>query len=163
MGDLAFQTLLLANLAATLFMTGVIWFVQIVHYPLFDSMCENFPAYHKRHSSLTTWVVGPPMLVEAATAVGLIFIAPANFAPWTLWTGLALVVVIWISTAFVQVPCHDLLAKSFAAPCHRRLVMTNWFRTLAWTIRSGLMLWIVGELISKKQALAIASLPTFCR
>jgi hypothetical protein len=145
MNELAFPALLLANLAATLFMTGVIWFVQVVHYPLFDAVCGEFAAYHKRHSSLTTWVVGPPMLVEAATAALLIFFAPSSVAPGMLWTGLALVVVTWISTAALQVPCHNLLAKSFASPCHKRLVITNWLRTAAWTTRSGLMLWIVGS------------------
>lgn len=28
--------LLLLNLASALFMTGLIWFVQVVHYPLFE-------------------------------------------------------------------------------------------------------------------------------
>jgi hypothetical protein len=56
---------LLANLAATLFMVGVIWFVQVVHYPLFSRVgSEKFSLYPKAHSRLTTYVVGPPMLVE---------------------------------------------------------------------------------------------------
>ncbi len=32
------DTLFLAQTAATLFMTGLIWFVQIVHYPLFATI-----------------------------------------------------------------------------------------------------------------------------
>jgi hypothetical protein len=56
---------LLAHLAATLFMAGVIWFVQVVHYPLFSRIgSEKFSLYSKAHSRLTTCVVGPPMLVE---------------------------------------------------------------------------------------------------
>jgi hypothetical protein len=56
---------LLAHLAATLFMVGVIWFVQVVHYPLFSRAgSEKFAIYSEAHSRLTTYVVGPPMLVE---------------------------------------------------------------------------------------------------
>ena len=44
--------------AATLFMAGVIWFVQVVHYPLLDGVgTDGSAAYQKRHSRLTTWAV----------------------------------------------------------------------------------------------------------
>ena len=57
--------LLLANLSATLFMVSVIWFVQMVHYPLFARVGqEKFALYSGAHSRLTPYVVGPPMLVE---------------------------------------------------------------------------------------------------
>ena len=57
---------LLAHVAATLFMVGVIWFVQVVHHPLFSRVGpEKFSLYSEAHSRLTTYVVGPPMLVEA--------------------------------------------------------------------------------------------------
>lgn len=56
---------LLAHVAATLFMVGVIWFVQVVHYPLFPRVGpEKFSLYLEAHSRLTTYVVGSPMLVE---------------------------------------------------------------------------------------------------
>ena len=56
---------LLANLGATLFMVGVIWFVRVVHYPLFSRVGgESFALYSEAHSRLTTYVVGSPMLVE---------------------------------------------------------------------------------------------------
>jgi len=33
--------------------------------------------------------------------------------------------VIWLSTAFVQVPCHEVLSRSFDSDVHQRLVSTN--------------------------------------
>ena len=57
---------LLAHLAATLIMVGVIWFVQVVHYPLFSRVGpEKFSLYTEAHPRLATYVVGPPLLVEA--------------------------------------------------------------------------------------------------
>lgn len=60
----------IVHLAATLSMVGLIWFVQIVHYPLFAYVgAEKFIAYEAAHARLTTWVVAPPMLTEALTAL----------------------------------------------------------------------------------------------
>jgi hypothetical protein len=36
----ATQLLLLANLVLTAFLTGLIWFVQVVHYPIFLQVKE---------------------------------------------------------------------------------------------------------------------------
>ncbi len=56
---------LLAQVASTLALTGLVWFVQIVHYPLYPSVgAASFPAYQKRHIWLTNLVAGPLMLVE---------------------------------------------------------------------------------------------------
>ena len=135
---------LLGHLAATLFMTGLIWFVQVVHYPLFAGTGgAEFADYEQRHTGLTTWVVGPPMLVEGATALLLFWYRPAGVAAWQLWAGAALLAVIWLSTALVQVPCHEVLSRGFDSLAHRRLVGTNWMRTAAWSLRGLLALWMV--------------------
>ena len=52
---------LLAHAAATLYMVGLIWFVQVVHSPLFSRVgADGFVPYAAAHGVLTTWVVGPP-------------------------------------------------------------------------------------------------------
>ena len=59
--------LFLAHVAATLVMVGVIWFVQIVHYPLFSQVSEAaFNLYEAQHTRLTTYVVAPAMLKPAS-------------------------------------------------------------------------------------------------
>jgi len=126
------ELLLLLHAGATLWMVGLIWFVQIVHYPLMASVGqEQCCAYSLAHQKRTTLVVGPPMLVELVTAVGLVL---AGFGVLA-WIGLGLIAVNWISTAAVQVPCHHRLTKGFDAKAHRRLVATNWVRTIAWSAR----------------------------
>lgn len=134
---MTFATVLVVNTAATLFMTGLIWFVQVVHYPLFGAVGQQgFPGYEQSHARLTTFVVGPPMLVEAATALLLAALRPH----WITYLGLALLAVIWISTAALQVPAHNALGSGFDAAVHSRLVTTNWIRTVAWTARAVLCL-----------------------
>lgn len=144
MTESCLMMLLLSHFAATFFMTGVIWFVQIVHYPLFASTgSTDFRTYEQQHSSLTTWVVAPPMFTEAITAVLLFWWRPLGVSNWQLSIGLALVMVIWLSTALVQVPCHDALSQGFDSKVHQRLVRTNWIRTVTWSLRSLLVLWMV--------------------
>ncbi len=139
--------ILLISTGAAWFMCGLIWFVQIVHYPQFsDVPVAQFCAYHRRHTRLTTFVVAGPMLIEMASAVWLVIAPPAGLAAWINWSSLALVGVTSVSTAALQVPAHNCLSTAFAAPIHQRLCRTNWIRTFAWSARAILMLWAVGKL-----------------
>jgi hypothetical protein len=133
---------LLLNAAVTLFMTGLIWFVQVVHYPLFNHVgSENFTTYAARHSNLTTLVVLVPMVVELVTAFALLWQRPEGIALWQLGVGLLLVGMIWLSTALLQVPQHSVLGQGFNDAAFGTLVSSNWLRTLAWTLRSVLVLY----------------------
>lgn len=68
---------LLAHVGAALFMVGEIWFVQVVHYPFFSRVGEEgFTFYSETHSRLTSYVVGPPMLLEAVSALLLVTLPP---------------------------------------------------------------------------------------
>ncbi len=137
--------LLLIHAAATLFMAGLIWFVQVVHYPLMAKVGEDgFLAYESHHQRLTTRVVGPAMLVELISAAWLI-IDPLKYYPvWLAYVGISLLAVIWLSTALLQVPRHRELERGFSSNAHRRLVYSNWLRTVAWSLRAVLVLWMVG-------------------
>lgn len=143
------QLLLGLNLFSTLAMVGLIWFVQIVHYPMFRNVGEgSFLDYARLHQRLTTWVVAPFMLVEAFTAVGLLYCSPKSIPSSWLWTGIALVFIVWLSTAVLQVPRHGALAEGgFSAIHHSALVTSNWVRTIAWTARGLLMTTIVCRLL----------------
>ena len=143
MNDPIIRLLFLAHVGSSLYMLGLIWFVQVVHYPLFANVgSQEFPSYEQHHTTLTTWVVAPAMLIELATAVLLIRFRPTSVAEWSVWTGLALLGVSWLSTALIQVPCHELLSRVFDPVVHQRLVSTNWLRTIAWSLHGGLVLWM---------------------
>ena len=138
--------LLLAHAAATLFMVGIIWFVQVVHYPLFARVgAAGFAAYSTTHARLTGLVVGPPMLVEAATAIALVVSTPPKVSSWLLWVGLVLLAGIWLSTALLQSPSHTELGRGFDLSAHHSLVGSNWVRTVLWSLRGLIVLWILSE------------------
>ncbi|MEP0545996.1 MAG: hypothetical protein ABJF88_03625 [Rhodothermales bacterium] len=140
--------LVLGNLLGTLAMSGVIWMVQLVHYPLFAGVgSDGFVAYEAAHQTRITWIVFPAMVLELGTAAALVWLRPDAVPPWMVWVGLGLVGVVWLSTAFVQVPLHTALSAGFDGDAHARLVTTNWIRTAAWTLRAGLVLWMTALLM----------------
>lgn len=132
--------LLLANAFATFWMAGLIAFVHRVHYPLFDRYGrDDCAATMLAHQSRTSWVVGPPMLVELLTGVALPFSLPIGVALWQAWLGVALIVAWAASTALWQIPMHRRLSAGFEEAAYRRLVATNRWRTLAWFARAALV------------------------
>lgn len=120
-------------------MVGLIWFVQIVHYPLFVQVGpERFVDYEVAHQRRTSYVVGPLMAVEGVTALTLLVAAPDGIGPALPLFGAGLLAVIHTSTVALQVPAHAKLAGSHDASVIRRLVRTNWIRTIGWSARGGI-------------------------
>ena len=117
--------------------------VQIVHYPLMDGVgSELFINYEARHTQSITWVVLPMMLLELGTAFLLAFM-PSVFSSRVLIIALILLVLIWLSTFFIQVPLHGQLSNGFDAKVHQKLVQSNWIRTVLWTLRSGILMYLL--------------------
>ncbi|MEM9355323.1 MAG: hypothetical protein AAGB04_03850 [Pseudomonadota bacterium] len=140
---------LLLHVASTMAMVGLIWFVQIVHYPLFSRVGRNnFRRYEMDHQRLVAWIVAPGMFAELATAIILVWSRPVGLEPITLWIGMALLISIWLVTYSVQVPQHATLVLSYDEQVQQSLVRGNWFRTAAWSARGLLVIWMVGQVIT---------------
>ena len=140
MGDLV----LLINLLSTWTMVGVIWFVQVVHYPLLSVVpVQSAASVAVEHQRRTGWVVGAPMALEGVTTLALLVLVPegvAWFVPWL--AGIPLAVALG-ATILLSVPRHERMAREPDAQVGKELVSTNWVRTIAWTLR-GL---IVGGMV----------------
>ncbi|MFQ3567796.1 MAG: hypothetical protein SNJ59_12450 [Aggregatilineales bacterium] len=143
------KLLLIVHAGVTLMMTGAIWIIQIVHYPLFSLVgSAGYTAYQNAHMSAITLVVGPLMLAEAATGAWLLFDRPAGVTLEQAALGLVLIGVVWAMTLFVNGPQHAALSSAFDPETHAALVSSNWIRTLAWTLRGGLVLWMLAGALS---------------
>jgi len=128
------------HFVCTVFMTGVIWFVQVVHYPLFRAVAPvEFADYHRRHASRTAYVVIVPMVFELITAGILVALYPKALSNLFFLIACVLLVVIWLSTALLQAPSHHSLRREYSNYEIHRLVTFNWIRTLAWTLRTALL------------------------
>jgi hypothetical protein len=130
-----------------IYMTGVIWMVQLAHYPLMTHIGTiGFKDYQKANLSSTTWVVMPVMIIEVFCAGGqLMALILEDFNSPYLYAhliSLVALVVIWLSTFFLQVPLHQKLLSDKDVEIIRKLVKTNWLRTLAWSLRSSLFIYL---------------------
>ena len=125
-------------------MVGLIWLIQIVHYPLFNLVGKNeFQVYHNGHSVLITPLVGTVMIIELISSIILFIFPPKNVSLIVPTIGVILVLIIWASTAFLQIPQHNALANAYELEAHNFLVQTNWIRTIAWSMRGFLLLYIL--------------------
>lgn len=142
------KVFLISQIVSTLFLTGVIWLIQIVQYPFFAYFeGKDFTKYHDAYRFWITPVVAPAMIVELIGAIFILFYPP-QIDVKILWFALFLTVIVWLSTFFVQVPLHEKLAAGFDAETLNLLVKTNWIRTIAWTIRAFLMIYVLWKMIA---------------
>ena len=133
------------TLIVTAFMAGLIWFVQVVHYPIFQKVPPGqFPAFHQAHLATTGKIVLLPMLLELLCSCLMLTLKFDNPLQNGLnYTAAALTVFIWGATGLVSVPIHNQLAVSgFDAAAIQKLVATNWLRTCAWTARLGIVAYL---------------------
>lgn len=125
----------LCHLAATTVMLGVVWYAQLVRYPSFGQIpADQFVEYHRRYTMNISWIVGPAMILELLSGFALLATASGPcFAG--IAASMVMLAIIWISTFMIQVPCHHALGQGFHMITHRRLVSTNWVRTVFWSAR----------------------------
>lgn len=124
------MTALAVQTAAAWFGAGVLWTMQVLNYPLLELIGpDRVPAYETAHNRRFAVVVVPPMAAVLATAIVMLVRGPSDIAV----ASLALLVVIVAVTVGFGAPAHNRLARAFDATVHRRLVRSNWIRTVAWT------------------------------
>ena len=128
---------LVANFVATCVMTGVIWFVQWVHYPLLATVpVDGAVEVAEQHQRRTGQVLALPMAVEGVTTLWLLASRPDAVSLILPWLAAVLLAVALGSTVFVSVPLHAKMATNPTADVGQRLVVTNWLRTIAWSART---------------------------
>ena len=80
-----------AHVFATLAMVGLIWTIQLVHYPLMAEVRNGFVNYHDQHCARIAWLVGPLMGVEALTGLLLLYERPPGVGQVPVWVGFLLI------------------------------------------------------------------------
>ncbi len=135
---------LVVHLAATGALMGLIWTIQLVHYPLFPLVDQvEFVAFEQRHSFRVSLIVGPLMAAELLSALWIAWRLPFGIAPATAWAALFVLGIVHGCTVLFSVPAHQRLGRGFDSATHKRLLLTNWIRTAGWTVRTLLAMWMV--------------------
>jgi len=131
----------LLNLVLSFIAVGLIWTIQLVHYPSMRFIPkERFVEYHNFHSIRISFLAMPLMLTELGTSLMLFYQNYNNAIQTIFLINLVIVVLIWLSTFLIQVPLHNALSKEKQSEKLSKLICTNWIRTILWTARSILMI-----------------------
>jgi len=134
------------HLSATLLLCGIIWFVQLIHYPLFVSVGRSaFEKYEKVHTQRVFRLIAPLMFIELSSGILLFAFPPFKLIMPLHLLGFVFLILIWVSTFLIQTPIHSRLLEGFKPKALRMLIMTNWIRTLAWTLRAIIVVLMISD------------------
>ena len=119
--------------ASSFFMTGLIWIVQLVHYPSFKYVDpKEYTSFQLFHMKAITVVVMPVMLIELFT---ILILSYSHLNLFNL-INLGLLALIWLNTFFWNVPLHQKLIQKKDQFLIKKLVISNWPRTFIWSVKS---------------------------
>lgn len=111
----------------------LIWLVQVIIYPGFLRIPSNdFISYHRWYAIRISLIVMPLMISEVAMIIWWLSI---HRTPGSILSAV-LVLIVWLSTFLLQVPIHKRLTSGKDHLLIRRLVHTNWIRTVAWSLKT---------------------------
>ena len=140
------ELILILNLTATFMLCGLIWTVQLVHYPSFHFFEKaDFETHMASHKFRISFIVVPLMLMELITSAILGFYADSLI--FLHQVGFVIVVAIWLITFLVQVPLHNSISSGYRENSVTKLVRTNSVRTVLWSLKSLLGIYILWVLI----------------
>lgn len=134
---------LVAQVVVTLWLAGMIWTIQVVHYPLFSLVGGEFVAFEAAHSTRISLLLLGPWAVQGVTTAWVLLSRPAGVPSWMVWTAAVFAAATVLVTVLVSVPQHDVLGDGFEPTAHATLVRTNWWRVVAWSGHAALALWML--------------------
>lgn len=144
---------LLVSLFFTLYNSGVIWVLQLNHYPLYAKVGQReFRDYLTAHNGLILLPIVLPSIAAFISSLLLLWQRPVEIPSWSVWLVNSLNAATLLSTIFVQGKAHNALAlDGYSEILIRRVITTNWLRTAAWTINGLLLLWMTAMVIGAKR------------
>ena len=132
-----FELLLKVNFISTSVMVGVIWVIQLLHYPSFHFINDQkYIEFQHFHMQRISFIVVPVMLIELASALLLAYFFESSLTIILL----ALVIGIWAITLIFFTNMHQKLTDGYDHSIVNRLVQINWSRTALWSLRLIILL-----------------------
>jgi hypothetical protein len=140
----------IVTLGLTLYMSGMIWSMQVLEYPLFALVGpKEFPAYHRRHNRALPIFVILPSLAALVSAIVLIFTRPERLPLWSTIVVAVIDLLVVVVTVAREAPLHARLDRDgYSETVIRQLVRGNWIRTILWTANALLLLALTVQLSS---------------
>lgn len=124
-------------------MLGIIWFVQLIHYPLLNKIKQGFTQYERSHIKRAACFIGPLLVIDFITSILLVAFEETSALTRLATANLVFNAVFWVWTFIYQMPQHQKLAIGFSKKTVDKLVLTNWFRAFIWTLKAATLIWMI--------------------
>ena len=119
---------------STSVMVGVIWVIQLLHYPSFHFVQKSdYPKFQQFHMSRISLIVIPAMIIEFIT--GIIMLQFGFSSNFLFISSLVILITIWGITFIFFTKMHQVLISGYNEIIVNRLISINWSRTLLWSLR----------------------------
>jgi hypothetical protein len=109
----------------------LIWIVQLVIYPSFTKIrAEALVDWHAQYTHRVSYLIIPLMLMQLGMGIYTAWTTPS------IISGIYLVLILstWLLTFFIAVPLHNKISQGEGTDAVlKRLIQTNWPRTVIWT------------------------------
>ncbi|MEO5859448.1 MAG: hypothetical protein ABIR33_10920 [Pyrinomonadaceae bacterium] len=146
-----FRTWLFAITFALIFYgLGASFVESFVNYPTWRLIgAGEFLAYHNAIGPLVIGYMVIPMVLTTVLTILLAWFRPLLIPRWALWLSVILQMLVWISTATIQIPIQMELSKNgLSLPLIEQLIFTNfWFRKVPQIINIFLFLWMMSLML----------------
>lgn len=130
--------------------TGAAFVEGVVNYPSWRLIGPaEFKSYHQFISPRIWTVLVAPLLLGTAFSILMLWFRPRVIPGGAVWLAIGLQVVVWVSTATIQLPIQfKLSADGLSIPLLDRLIVTNWWlRRIPYAVCAGLFLWMMDRVI----------------
>ena len=124
---------------STSLMVGIIWVIQLLHYPTFHFIKESdYVEFQHFHMQRISFIVVPVMIIELLSGFMLVYYFRSNL----LILCLIILLVIWLITFVFFTKLHQSLLGGYDKIIVDKLVQINWSRTILWSLRLIILIYI---------------------
>src|SRR4051794_7890982 len=97
--------LFVITFSLTMYGVGASFVESFVNYPTWRLIGPGeFLAYHHAISPLVVGFMVIPMVIGTILTILLVWFRPPGIPRWAIWLSIGLQMLIWVSTAFIQIP-----------------------------------------------------------
>ena len=130
------------QLVVTAYLVGLIWLIQLIHYPTFRWVtADRWADFHQAHTATMGLLAGGPMIIALLVGGWLSWQAGLTWNGESLRQHLVLAceLLAWAVTFLISVPLHTKLAGGPDPAAINLLILSNWARTAAWTTKLAIL------------------------
>ena len=124
---------------STSLMVGIIWVIQLLHYPTFHFIKQSdYVEFQHFHMQRISFIVVPVMIIELLSGFMLVYYFRSNLFILCL----TILLVIWLITFVFFTKLHQSLLGGYDKIIVNKLVQINWSRTVLWSLRLIILIYI---------------------